>query len=306
MPIAKSFTIGRRARSGILEAHVSVPQTLPRERILALLREQPARTAILCDIDGTLAPWSTGPRTRPFPLPPGGAGDPQRPVWRPRRVHLGPPAKDARRMVGLDSLTYIGNHGLERLAPGADEPEVDPGVKPLGARVRAFAYTHFDDRVRAAGVRLEDKDAIWAFHWRGAHDPDAARALLDQVAAAAREAGLVPHWGRMVLEIRPTAHVDKGTAVTAALAGRTGQRRHVRRRRHHGPRRLSPRLRALRSEGALELRFASGCHHRTGPRRSPQRRTSSWAIPTSSASCSPGWRPDTRPACPTPTSSSQP
>ena len=35
-------------------------------------------------------------------------------------------AAEARRMVGLDALTYVGNHGLERLAPGADEPEVDP------------------------------------------------------------------------------------------------------------------------------------------------------------------------------------
>ena len=129
--------------------------------------------------------------------------------------------------------------------------------------MRAFAYTHFDDRVRAAGVRLEDKDAIWAFHWRGAHDPDAARALLDQVAAAAREAGLVPHWGRMVLEIRPTAHVDKGTAVTAALAGAQ-----VSAAMYGGDDTTDLdafRLRALRSEGALELAVCVGVSSPDGP-----------------------------------------
>jgi trehalose 6-phosphate phosphatase len=37
------------------------------------------------------------------------------------------------------------------------------------------------------------------------------------VAAAAEDAGLVPHWGRKVLEIRPTRDTDKGTAVDTAL-----------------------------------------------------------------------------------------
>jgi trehalose 6-phosphate phosphatase len=196
-----------------------VPQTLPRERILALLREQPARTAILCDIDGTLAPVVARPEEASVPSPTKRVLEALSERYARVACISGRQAKDARRMVGIDALTYIGNHGLERLAPGAANPEIDPGVRPLAARVRAFTYAHFDDRLRAAGVRLEDKDAIWAFHWRGATDPDGARALLEQIAAAAREAGLVPHWGRMVLEIRPTATVDKGTAVTTALAG---------------------------------------------------------------------------------------
>jgi trehalose 6-phosphate phosphatase len=240
------------------------PQTLSRERILALLREQPAQTAILCDIDGTLAPVVDRPEEASVPPPTRRVLETLGGRFGLVACISGRQAKDARRMVGLDSLTYIGNHGLERLAPGADEPEVDPGVKPLGVRVRAFAYTHFDDRVRAAGVRLEDKDAIWAFHWRGAPDPDAARALLDQVAAAAREAGLVPHWGRMVLEIRPTAHVDKGTAVTAALAGAQ-----VSAALYGGDDTTDldafRRLRTLQSEGALELAVCVGVSSPEGP-----------------------------------------
>jgi trehalose-phosphatase len=241
-----------------------LPQTLTRERILALLREQPTRTAILCDIDGTLAPVVDRPEEASVPAP-------------TRRVLAdlsdryglvgcisGRQAQDARRMVGIDALTYIGNHGLERLAPGAAEPEVDPGVKLLAAQVRAFADAYFDDRARAAGVRLEDKDAIWAFHWRGAPDPDGARALLDEVAKAAREAGLVPHWGRMVLEIRPTATVDKGTAVTAALAGAQ-----VSAALYGGDDTTDldafRRLRALQSEGALELGVCVGVSSPEGP-----------------------------------------
>jgi trehalose 6-phosphate phosphatase len=126
-------------------------------------------------------------------------------------------ALEARRIVGLDSIAYVGNHGLETLAPGAEAPVVDPSVAPLAPAVRAFAERAYDDRLRRLGVRLEDKDAIWVFHWRGAPDEAAAEQALAAVAAAAEREGLVPHWGRKVLEVRPPVEADKGTAVAAAL-----------------------------------------------------------------------------------------
>ena len=75
----------------------------------------------------------------------------------------------------------------------------------------------YDERLEELGVRLEDKYAIWAFHWRGAPDEEAAREALAGVASAAEREGLVPHWGRMVLEVRPPVRADKGTAVAMAL-----------------------------------------------------------------------------------------
>ncbi len=113
-------------------------------------------------------------------------------------------------------------------------------------------------------MRLEDKDAIWAFHWRGATDPDGARALLEQIAAAAREAGLIPHWGRKVLEIRPTATVDKGTAVAAALAGAQ-----ISAALYGGDDTTDldafRRLRELQAEGTLELGVCVGVASPEGP-----------------------------------------
>jgi trehalose 6-phosphate phosphatase len=126
-------------------------------------------------------------------------------------------ALEARRIVGLDSISYVGNHGLERLAPGAAEAVTDPRLAPLARDVETFARGAWDAGLEELGVRLEDKDAIWAFHWRGAPDEDAAGGALQAVAAAAARAGLVPHWGRKVLEIRPPVAFDKGTAVAAAL-----------------------------------------------------------------------------------------
>jgi trehalose 6-phosphate phosphatase len=120
----------------------------------------------------------------------------------------------------VDDLLYIGNHGLERLEPGAEEPVLDPAIRPLARRVRQFAAEHFTPEWEHLGITLEDKDAIWTFHYRRAPDEQAAHAALERVAQAAEAAGLNPHWGRKVLEIRPTASVDKGTAVAAELQGR--------------------------------------------------------------------------------------
>src|ERR1700684_2216523 len=73
------------------------------------------------------------------------------------------------------------------------------------------------------GVRVEDKGAIVALHWRGALDEDAARAALEELADRAAQAGLATHWGRKVMEIRPPVPINKGDAL-ARLIRRAGSR----------------------------------------------------------------------------------
>jgi trehalose 6-phosphate phosphatase len=68
-------------------------------------------------------------------------------------------------------------------------------------------------------VRSEDKDAIAAFHWRGAPDEEAAAEQVRGIAERARTEGFVVHWGRKVLEVRPPVPLDKGLGVTALLRG---------------------------------------------------------------------------------------
>jgi trehalose 6-phosphate phosphatase len=241
-----------------------LPEALPREQIVALLRDRAAHAAILCDIDGTLAPVVERAEEASVPAAARRVLEALTARFALVACISGRQAQEARRMVGVDSVTYIGNHGLERLAPGAAQADVDPAVEPLAKRVRKFAAEHYDDRLRAAGVRLEDKDAIWAFHWRGVPDPHAARALLEETAAAARAAGLVPHWGRMVLEIRPTAAVDKGTAVARALGGAD-----ISAALYGGDDTTDldafRRLAALQKDGALDLAVCVGVSSGEGP-----------------------------------------
>ena len=182
------------------------------------LRAEPRGSAILCDIDGTLAPIVTDPEAAAVP-------DEARRVLRDlaRRYLLvacvsGRRASAARRLVGLDELVYAGNHGLELLAPGEIEPRLDPALGPRAAAAAGFAARLDWRALGSIGLRLEDKGPIQAIHWRGAADPEGAEQRAHEVAALAAEEGLVTHFGRMVLELRPTAEVHKGIAVRRLIA----------------------------------------------------------------------------------------
>jgi trehalose 6-phosphate phosphatase len=185
--------------------------------LLAPLRQHPRRSAIVCDIDGTIAPIAARAEEAVVPR-------------RARELLTdlnrryafvacvsGRRAADARRVVGIGPIAYIGNHGLEYLAPGARRAEAVPAASEHAADVRAFANEVHTRKLRNLGVRLEDKDSTCAFHWREAPEELSARAAVERVAQAAERRGLVPHWGRKVLEIRPPIAYDKGTALVTAL-----------------------------------------------------------------------------------------
>jgi trehalose-phosphatase len=115
-------------------------------------------------------------------------------------------------MVGLDQLTYAGNHGLELLRPGELEPSFDEAVGRRGSAAAGFvSRLDFNDLARV-GLRLEDKGPIQAIHWRGADDEEVAEQRARALAELARREGLFAHFGRKVLEIRPVVTVDKGVA----------------------------------------------------------------------------------------------
>jgi trehalose 6-phosphate phosphatase len=86
-------------------------------------------------------------------------------------------------------------------------------------RIHDFGREADTPDLRRRRVRLEDKGAIVAFHWRGAPDEEAARAAIDAIAARAESAGLRTHWGRKVLEVRPPVRIDKGAGIASFLDG---------------------------------------------------------------------------------------
>ena len=122
-------------------------------------------------------------------------------------------------MVSIGAISYLGSHGVELLRAGWTEAKLDPGVEDWVRRIREFGREADTSDLRRRRVRLEDKGAIVAFHWRGAADEEAAKAAIDVVAARAEAAGLRTHWGRKVLEVRPPIKMNKGEGIRVLLAG---------------------------------------------------------------------------------------
>ncbi len=182
------------------------------------IRADPRRAAILLDVDGTLAPIVRHADDAVVPEQTRQLLIPLSRAYALVACISGRRAADARRMVALGNVTYVGGHGTELLRAGWTEPHVDPALEDWTRRIHDFTREAERRELRALRVRTEDKGAIVGFHWRGAPDEDAARAAVDSVAARAEAAGLRTHWGRKVLEVRPPVRIDKGAGIQALLA----------------------------------------------------------------------------------------
>ncbi len=198
----REFETGEGARGALLEP----------------LRADPARAAILTDVDGTLAPIVERAEDAAVP-----AAAREALVRLSERFGLvgcvsGRQALDARRLVGLDGIAYAGNHGLELLLPGDEEPRADPSLAGREREAAEFTAGLGVERLSSLGLRLEDKGPIQALHWRGAEDTATAEGHAHEIAVEAGHAGLEPRWGRKVLELRPVGGGGKDAAVAALLA----------------------------------------------------------------------------------------
>jgi trehalose 6-phosphate phosphatase len=168
--------------------------------LLARLAAEPQRAALFLDFDGVLAPIVRRPEDARVP-------EETREVL--RELHgryalvacvSGRAGTDAREIVGVPELVYVGNHGLELMAEANE----------WTGRLRDFL----------AGVdwpRPEDKGLTAALHYRGVADEEAARTELEKIAERARDAGFLARFGRKVLEIVPPMRGDKGTAIRTLL-----------------------------------------------------------------------------------------
>ncbi len=183
-------------------------------------RARPERCAVLTDVDGTLAPIVDRPEDAR--VPPETTEVLARLAERYGLVACvtGRRALEAREMVGVDGLVYVGNQGFELLGPGESEPLLDPAARPRERRTADFAAGLDWKALGALGLRHEDKGPIQVLHWRGAPDEEAAHAAAREVAAQARACELIPLWGRKVLDLRPVAGIDKGSAVHRLLVER--------------------------------------------------------------------------------------
>ena len=180
--------------------------------------KNPGHSALLTDIDGTLSRIVYRPDLAKVPA---GQRDSLQTLSgqaRPGGLRHRPSGPDRQsKMVGADNVIYFGNHGLELLEPGRDEPTPDArwraaddgqGIHPASTTTPVWVE---------AQIRVEDKGAIQALHWRGAGHRTESKVRV--IGDNARGAGLVTHWGRKVMELRPPDMAGKAGAVEGLIKG---------------------------------------------------------------------------------------
>ncbi len=179
------------------------------DQLCRLLSDRPA--GLITDLDGTISRIAPAPELAEVEP---AARDALRDLA--ERLDLvaivsGRSAADAQRLLQLDRVVYMGNHGLERRARGRTEvaPEARPYLPLISQTLTALA-----SKLPATGVLVEDKGATASIHYRQAPDPELAKsAILTALRPLAEQHGLRISHGRRVVELRLPVALDKGSAL---------------------------------------------------------------------------------------------
>ena len=176
---------------------------------LASWRNEPGASAILTDIDGTLAPIVPTPDLAEVPA------DLKTLLRRLSEEYLlvagisGRKTEDALGLIGLEDIVYFGNHGFEILRDG--EVEVIPEATPYLKKVQELEQNARDE-LGSLGAFIEEKGITASIHYRNV-PPEIGDRCVEFVKAEGERLGLRITVGRGVVEARPPIEANKGTAV---------------------------------------------------------------------------------------------
>ena len=182
---------------------------------------RPRPSGLVSDLDGTLSPIVPTPEEASV-LP--GC---RRALERLQHcldlvgVVSGRRGSEAERLLGVDGVVYLGNHGLDSWI-GLERPAGPPPeqVGPAWRRLRLALRDLKETLAGQPGLRFEDKGATVSIHYRSAPDPEAARSLVLAAAgqAAARH-DLAVGEGKRVVELRPSHWAGKGACLEELARG---------------------------------------------------------------------------------------
>jgi trehalose 6-phosphate phosphatase len=181
--------------------------------MLDALTDDPQRSILMLDYDGSLAPIVLMPQDA-VPLP--GTAE----LLADIAAHIGVVAIVSGRPVNFlvehipaSTVQLHGQYGLERFEYG--RIVVDERALPY---VDAVASAAHEVARRWPQIYVERKgDIAVAFHWRAAADIDGS--VVGEIEALGHRLGLAVHDSKMAREFRPPVDVDKGTVVASLIDG---------------------------------------------------------------------------------------
>ncbi len=190
---------------------------LAAERCVRVLRRRPS--GLFTDFDGTLSKLAATPAAARIDPTAEQALDRLQTKLDLVAIVTGRSAADAQRLVGLPELLYVGNHGLERRR-GEAHIEHPAGLAASdGVTIAIFEISEaVRSKLAVDGLIFENKSLSGSIHYRLAAEPELAReVLLREARKAAIRHDLVVTEGRRIIELRPHASVNKGTAIVELM-----------------------------------------------------------------------------------------
>ncbi len=179
-------------------------------------------SGLFSDFDGTLSPVApTPPSAEAAP----GVSETLRQLA--SRVSLagivtGRGVDDVMRRVAVPDLLYVGNHGLEWFEN--NEHHVHPaGLEAEGGLPEALREIEhrLEAHISLEGVIFENKRYSGSIHYRLTTEPGKTGDVLEPIVQEiASEYGFWVSDGKMVMELRPSASVNKGSAVRRIVTDR--------------------------------------------------------------------------------------
>ena len=189
--------------------HSAIPFKENKHQCLELIGNR--TPALFSDFDGTLSELNTDPRKAfidPHCL---SAIKRLRSKLPAIAIISGRMATDVRSRVGLDKITYIGNHGAEQIEDGVFSRE--PG-KVDDSHLISDVLKYLQSRVNISGIFFEYKEISASIHYRCSINRKSA---YKELSVALQEAPNIQNldvfWGRDILEIRPRSGFHKGYAL---------------------------------------------------------------------------------------------
>lgn len=168
------------------------------------------KLALLLDYDGTLAPIAPHPDLAVLPTETKKVLE--KLVNTPDvyvAVVSGRNVNNVKSMVGIEGITYAGNHGLEILHPDGTK-FVHPMPTEFEGKVRNLLKT-LQEEVCHDGAWVENKGALLTFHYRETPMPLRAE-MAEKAKRLMEEAGFSAGRAHCALEARPPVSWDKGRA----------------------------------------------------------------------------------------------
>ena len=128
-------------------------------------------------------------------------------------VISGRSVKNARTMVGMEGLLYIGNHGMEYLNNG--EICIDSQAQKYLEDIKKVSRILKNSELsQIKGLIFEDKGICFSIHYRECESPENVhKNILEVISQFMDSSELKVTEGRKIIEIKPPVSQDKGSII---------------------------------------------------------------------------------------------